>query len=215
MAMTLSLLPTSQHISPETNLVKTLQLALDKSESFQIYPIQGRGILVNAKARTYADPHRLAPKLVACAREGRSTIRRISSRSDAMQEAELQMRPVEELLWTLAFQEHHVRDIPEHCRRDDVVSLRYWPNFTRVPSSPNAYRIAALFKARPTSIVLASRILEVDEDEVLRFYHAANCAGLVERINRQGEMVTTKQHRHHGLIRSLMNRFRRSTPATH
>ena len=214
MAMTLSLLHTTQVVTPETSLIKTLQLALERSESFQIFPVQGRSILVNARQRTFADPHQLAAKLVACAREGRTTIRRISSRSDAMREAELQMRPVEELLWTLAFQEHAYRSIPEHYRRDDVVSLRYWPNFTRVPSSPNAYRIAALFKARPTSIVLASRILEVDESEILRFYHAACSAGLVERVNRSGEPVTTTPHRHQGLIRSLMNRLRRAPTAS-
>jgi hypothetical protein len=211
MAMALSLLHTTQQLEANSSVLNTVKLALSRSESFQLFPVTGHCILVNAKAGTFADPDRILSKVVASTREGRCQIRRMSSRSDAMQQAMVHMRPIEELLWTLAFYDFREQQslIEDGCRRDDVISLRYWPNFTRVPATSNAYRIAALFKSRPTSIVLAAKILEVDESEILRFYHAASCAGLILRINRPGEQIQLVKHRHQGLIRSLVQRLRR------
>lgn len=212
MAMVLSLLHTTQQLEASSSVLNTVKLALGRCESFQLFPVTGHSILVNAKARTFADPDNVLSKVVSSTREGRCQIRRMSSRSDAMQQATLSMRPIEELLWTLAFYDFREQQslIEDGCRRDDVISLRYWPNFTRVPATANAYRIAALFRARPTSVVLAAKILEVDESEILRFYHAANNAGLVNRINRPGEQVQLVRHRHQGLLQLLITRLRRS-----
>ncbi|MEJ2063302.1 MAG: hypothetical protein P8X74_08520 [Reinekea sp.] len=66
-------------------------------------------------------------------------------------------RDLAELLWHLAYHQSAGGLLPG-CRRDDVIKLIQWPNFTRLPKSPESHRIAALFSRRATSIVLASRI---------------------------------------------------------
>lgn len=120
-------------------------------------------------------------------------------------------RRIEDLLWTLAFNsfsEAH-NCLHQGCRRDDVVHLQHWPNLTRVPSSRNTFRLAALFAARPTSIALAGKILGVAELEVVRFYSAAWACGLITRVNRQAEPVKLVQHRNHSLIGALMRHLRK------
>lgn len=119
-------------------------------------------------------------------------------------------RPVAELLWSLAIAESRGQLLPG-CRRDDVVHLTRWPNFTRLPTTENSLRIAALLTARPTSLVLASRILDIDESEVFSFYSAASYAGYTRVVNR----IVNAEQQHKpanparlGLISKLMDHLK-------
>jgi len=114
-------------------------------------------------------------------------------------------RPLSELLWQCAWHWSSGQLLPG-CRRDDVVKLRCWPNLTRISVSRNSMRIAALLTARPTSLVLASRILNIEEKEVFQFYSAARYAGLVETINRDNRVLTMTKGRRRNLsmIRRLL-----------
>jgi hypothetical protein len=99
-------------------------------------------------------------------------------------------RPLSELLWNCALLTSAGNLLPG-CRRDDVVQLTRWPNLTRVHATANSMRIAALLTARPTSLVLASRILDIDESEIFSFYSAARYAGLTRTMNRPDSLETT------------------------
>lgn len=114
-------------------------------------------------------------------------------------------RPLNELLWDYAWRWSDGRLLPD-CRRDDVAKLTRWPNLTRVSSSANSMRIAALLTARPTSLVLASRILNVEEKELFQFYSAARYAGLTDSVNRDARVVSMTQgsRRNLGMIRRLL-----------
>jgi hypothetical protein len=92
-------------------------------------------------------------------------------------------RPVSELLWRLAYQ-FSGGSLLKGCQRGDVIRLKRYPNLTRLPAGRNASKIAALLRTRPTSVVLASRILGIDEREVNQFYSAAYQAGYVEILSR-------------------------------
>lgn len=104
--------------------------------------------------------------------------------SEEYQKVQTQGRPVSELLWELAFHSSADELLPG-CQRSGVMKLVKWPNLTRVERSDNTIRIANLLINRATSIDLASRILEVDKSEMIRFYNAAHYAGLVETVNHK------------------------------
>lgn len=115
-------------------------------------------------------------------------------------------RNIDELMWTAAF---HASDgrLMLGCYRDDVVELRHWPNFTRIPQTPHSLRIAALLVDHPTSITLAARLLKVEREELYQFYSAARCAGLARAVNRKAEEPKLAPHRHQTLLAALLNKI--------
>mgnify|MGYP001426156569 CR=1 FL=1 len=116
-------------------------------------------------------------------------------------------RPVSELLWTVAYHQSNGALLGQ-CRRDDVVQLVRWPNFTRLPHELSDHRMAALLTRRATSLVLASRVLKTDEPELNRFYSAAHAAGYTRIVNRPASTVIERQeHKHQTIIGKLINRF--------
>lgn len=115
--------------------------------------------------------------------------------------------PISELQWIVAYYQSN-GSLLGQCRRDDVIKLIRWPNFTRLPHELADQRIAALFTRRATSLVLASRVLKTDEPELNRFYSAANAAGYTRIINRVAPPVIERQeHKHQSIIGKLITRF--------
>lgn len=115
-------------------------------------------------------------------------------------------RNIDELMWLAAF---HASDgrLMTGCYRDDVVELAYWPNFSRLPHTPNALRIAALLTGHPTSITLTGRLLKVEREELYQFYSAARSAGIAQAINRKAETPSLPPHRHQTLLSSLLSKI--------
>ncbi|MCY0965599.1 hypothetical protein [Parathalassolituus penaei] len=101
-------------------------------------------------------------------------------------------RPLDELLWNCAFQLSDGKLLPG-CRRDDVIRLQRWPNFSRLTRTPNSLKITALLTSRATSLVLASRILHISEDELYQFCSAAHYAGYSTAVNR-ADVVQLADH---------------------
>lgn len=124
-------------------------------------------------------------------------------------EAREKGRTADEFFWNYAFALSKGRLLPG-CRSEDVVHLKHWPNLTRLPITPNTYRIAALLTARPTSIDTALRLLNITAEEIYQFYSAAFHAGYAEILNRPvNTNIQFTQHEHIGIIRMLLNRFRK------
>lgn len=92
-------------------------------------------------------------------------------------------RPMDELLWILGYYSY-MGKLTGACRRDDVVKIERWPNLTRLPHQNSFHRISALLTARPTSIVLASKLLSLPEAEVCHYYQAASSAHYTHVVNR-------------------------------
>lgn len=115
-------------------------------------------------------------------------------------------RPLEELVWNCAYG-MAVDGLLPGCRRDDVVQLRQWPNLTRLNAGKQGVRLAALLSSRPTSLVLASRILDMEEREVFRFYSACKYAGMIHTVNRAEAPVVAhrREHKNITLIRRLFS----------
>jgi len=116
-------------------------------------------------------------------------------------------RNLDELQWCAAYHVAHGR-LMKGCGRDDVVLLKSWPNLTRLPSSPNAVRIAALLTRYPTTVSLAHRLLKIPVTEMNDFYSAAAAAGLAVAVNRKPEQPPAEiaPHRSRGLLGALFER---------
>lgn len=115
-------------------------------------------------------------------------------------------RNICELMWQAAFFASDGR-LMVGCYRDDVVELTYWPNFTRLPMSPNSLRIAALLSSHPTSVMLATRLLKIEREELYQFYSAARCSGLARAVNRTPEEPKLAPHRNQTLLSALMKKI--------
>jgi hypothetical protein len=91
-----------------------------------------------------------------------------------------------------------------------VVLLKHWPNLTRLQTTPNAVRIAALFTRYPTSVSLAWHLLKIPQTELFDFYSAAHAAGWTVAVNRKPEITNEsemKPHRDRGLLTLILNRI--------
>jgi len=121
-------------------------------------------------------------------------------------------RPIDELFWTLGYYTQS-EALSGLCRRDDVVKVNRWPNLTRLPHQNSFHRIAALLTTRPTSIVLASKLLSLPETEVSQFYQAAACASYTTVINRKtthfAQPQQLQQRPNHSLISRIFQRLAR------
>lgn len=115
-------------------------------------------------------------------------------------------RNIDELMWQAGFHASQGR-LMLGCYRDDVVELRYWPNFTRLPLTPNAFRITALLAQHPTSVTLAARLLKLEREELYQYYSAARCAGLARAVNRKPEEPKFTPHRNQTLLAALLKKI--------
>lgn len=115
-------------------------------------------------------------------------------------------RNIDELMWHAGYHASAGR-LMEGLRREDVVELMHWPNFTRLPHESSHMRLAALLTRHPTSIALAQHYLKITPAEVYRFYTAASCAGLARPVNRPATEPKLKPHRNQALLGRLLNKI--------
>ena len=170
-----------------------------------------RSVVIRGDIGRYYDPSAVAANLVPWAHAGGGQWQMVDRHDIELRDCpDDGGRPLDELLWTLAHTGYSEATccLQQGARRDDVIQLQRWPNLTRVAHSANTHRLAALFSARPTSVVLAARVLELDEVEVLQFYTAALQAGLVRRLNRPLATPDIRRHRHQDLLGAMMRHLR-------
>lgn len=97
--------------------------------------------------------------------------------------AGVNQRDLAELLWTLGYHTSNGR-LSASVSRHAVVRLAHWPNLSRLPCTPDTYRLCALLARRPSSLHLAGRLVGVDDGEVFRCFTAAHACGAIETITR-------------------------------
>lgn len=113
-------------------------------------------------------------------------------------------RDLSEYYWHAVYASGHGK-LLEGLQETDVISLKCWPNLTRLVKSENAYRMAALFVSRPTTMDVASRLLSVPMDELRMFYSAAFSSGYAEPVNRAASTnISLKPHKYVKVIRNLL-----------
>lgn len=114
-----------------------------------------------------------------------------------------------ELLWEAGFHASQGR-LMQGCSPFDVVELDRWPNLTRLSRSANTIRLCALLTRHPTSIVVAGRLLKIEQAELYQFYTAASCAGFAHPLNRTNgaaEEPKLEPYRDRALLAKLVARI--------
>lgn len=110
-----------------------------------------------------------------------------------MTEEDGMARNLDDLLWQAAFHASGGRLVQSRSNGEsvhiyDVIRFHHWPNLSRLPQTPNTMRICALLTRQPSSILLVSRKLDIEPEEVFQVYSAACGCGIVKIIsNHLGE----------------------------
>ncbi len=66
-------------------------------------------------------------------------------------------RNLDELMWMAGYYAAQGR-LMEGLNLDDVVTIKHWPNLTRLPNNFNSFQMAAMLTRHPTTIVFAHRV---------------------------------------------------------
>ena len=197
----------------ESGLFRIVRKALEYHKDIQIlfhsdeYLCSSDRYLVIAGSRGLFYLNNLDFSRIVSAHHGEYRVRGITTRQ--LPGHWQQGRPADEFFWRYGLSLSQGQLLPG-CHASDVMQLRQWPNFTRLPMTPNSYRIAALLTARPMTLDTAQRLLDIDHQELYRFCSAAWLAGYLRQIHSTGKTppVQFRTHEHIGIIRMLINRFR-------
>ncbi|MDH5472659.1 MAG: hypothetical protein OEY61_07370 [Gammaproteobacteria bacterium] len=196
----------SDTFSPASYLINTIKRAISNSQNIKIDGgALGEIVVLSSEGEYFCSSGNLEELCKANASKFKITILDKSFRNH---DTNYVGRNIDELMWTAGFYASEGR-LMEGCYRDDVVEMVFWPNFTRLPSTPNSMRLAALLSSHPTSIALAHRFLRIEKEEAYQFYSAARCAGLVRAVNRAPEEPPLKPHRNQALLGLLLNKIAR------
>jgi len=123
---------------------------------------------------------------------------------------------LEALQWLLALLASRGR-VPTGRNLEARLTLKHWPNLTRLAVCPSAVRIAALLVKRPCSPMEIARILKVPQRFVFAFVAAADAIGLVDVPGEQPQVVvsrgplheakTVAPVKHRGLLQRILSQL--------
>jgi hypothetical protein len=92
---------------------------------------------------------------------------------------------LDRFLWQVGIWTAHGR-LPKDTPLDAPIVLTRWPNFTRLPVTPRALQIAALWIEQAYSLVDTAKILAIPQRYVFTFYSAAHGQRLAFPDRRHG-----------------------------
>ena len=197
----------SAYFSPDDCLLTTLQRATANHQDIRVTAgPAGILTLLSSRGEYFTDSPDLAELL--CLHPDNCRVRILRAGDPQIPPSTLIGRNIDELLWQAAFHASAGR-LMQGCNQDDVIQLDYWPNLTRLPHTPNSFRILALLSKHPTSVFFAARLLKVPASEVFQVYSAAKAAGLSRTINRKVEEPRLEPHRNQSLLSSLLKKIAR------
>jgi hypothetical protein len=113
------------------------------------------------------------------------------------------------LIWDLALRTSRGR-VPEGTDLSVAHYLQSWPNFTRLPRTPQGMRIASLWVENPRTLDDIALNLGIEQADVYSFYSAATAIGLSGPAKRQVDKliaprnVTNKEISAKSLLSSIL-----------
>jgi hypothetical protein len=191
------------YFSPEDYLITTVKRAIANMQDIVVCA-DGPGcvVVLTSRGQYFSTIPDLAPFCATPASQFRIKV----LTGPGQEHAGVIGRNIVELLWAAGFHASQGR-LMEGSSPSDVVTMDVWPNFTRLPTTPNSLQLAALFSHHPTSIALASRRLKIEPAEVYRFYTAARCAGFAHTSHHNQEEPLLKPHRNRALLSMLLKKI--------
>ncbi|VAX08212.1 hypothetical protein MNBD_GAMMA25-473 [hydrothermal vent metagenome] len=118
---------------------------------------------------------------------------------------------VDALLWNIALWTSRGR-IPAGTNLNTSISLKHWPNFTRLHVTPGVFSIAALLHDKPMSLTLLIKILSIPQRYVFAFYSAAQALDLIEMDDSNmlaEKRLINQAHPHRRLFGLIMQKIKR------
>jgi len=200
--------PETYHFNPEEYLVNILARAVANKQDVSVTLPSGESLAIfPSRGDYFSYVNDMRAFCISNINEFNVKVLTLSD-GDDFRRGEEYGRNFDELLWQATYFASQGRLI-EGCNREDVIEITYWPNLTRLPGPPSAIAIAALLTRYPTSITLASRILNVPIEDVFEFYSAAFSAGCVAIQNRETRVPELKPHRDNTMLGQLLSRISR------
>ncbi len=137
---------------------------------------------------------------------------RILEEEEPLPEQNGSIQPLEPFLWKLAVRTAKGR-IPAGTDLRAPVSLRHWPNLSRLMPIRHALRISALWTKQPVSLMETAELLDIAPKYIFSFYSAARALGLIEQRERDREKKDSKTPspqppEHKGFLSKILARLR-------
>ncbi len=122
------------------------------------------------------------------------------------------VQPLEAFLWKLAVRTARGR-IPAGTDLRAPVSLRHWPNLSRLMPIRHGLRISALWTKQPVSLMETATLLDIAPKYIFSFYSAARALDLIEQCERNtGEKIprtpSSQTQEHKGFLSKILARLR-------
>jgi hypothetical protein len=194
----------AESFSADGYILNIIRRAVNHSQNVMIEgPNQGRITILSKDGEYFADVDDMA---FFC-REPASQFRVSVFKDSKVKEYKTGIgRNLDELTWMAGFYASQGR-LVKGCNWDDVIELSHWPNFTRLPMTPNTLRMASLMSKHTTSIEHTILVLKLKREEAYQFYTAAYCAGAVRAVNRKDARPVLRPHRNSALLSMLLDKI--------
>lgn len=160
------------------------------SKDHQLILIPGQGIALTDLTDSQFDNMGMATLTNEFTIETRSIGDSENNESSVCDKEGLRSTSIDYLLWDLAQRTARGR-VPIGTPLSKPLYLQCWPNFPRLPHTPQAMRIASMWVGEPRTLNDIARSLGIDQVEVYSFYSAAFAIGLAGTANRQSDDLIT------------------------
>ncbi|OGT90836.1 MAG: hypothetical protein A2286_03340 [Gammaproteobacteria bacterium RIFOXYA12_FULL_61_12] len=87
------------------------------------------------------------------------------------------------------------------------VTLKHWPNLTRLPPTPHAMRIASLWSQRAVTLEETAQLLEIPQRCVFAFFNAASALGRLRFVPGAKSHGGLASHKNRGLFSKLLHKL--------
>ncbi|MGK0270756.1 MAG: hypothetical protein ACI88H_001406 [Cocleimonas sp.] len=122
---------------------------------------------------------------------------------------------IESFVWTTTLLTSQGR-LPKGTDIQKAISLKVWPNLTRLELMPHAMHIAAVFNKHPGSLLDVAKWLDIEQRYVFAFYNAALSLNMMEldknKINKAsfsfGKKGSDKKSEERGFFGRLLKRLK-------
>ncbi len=132
-------------------------------------------------------------------------------------DANIKKQSLEAFIWKVAVWTSNGR-VPVGTQVKAPISLKQWPNFTRLMMIPNGLRISSLWNDMSHPPLLVAKILKIPAQHVFSFYTAAHAIGILNTTvvhpvvdnERPASAPVVKKHRHRSLFKRILSHIKRS-----
>ena len=113
----------------------------------------------------------------------------------------------ETLLWEAAVAAANGR-LPQNTDPNQAISLKHWPNITRLRIRRDTMAICAMLFSRPLSLTMLVRILGVKRRSAIDFYVGTQALGLIEQTQSAEKNATdTGEHSKRGMFSKIVGKL--------